>query len=151
MKKALIYSFCLAGLTLAATLPAAATEIPVGLSAATTAKPIDWTKVYANLNLSTEQAERINQIRELFDKQAKFLKDQIKAKQGQIQGQLNAGAPSTSRLTTLMNEKLALESQLQKAALDSFLAIQKVLTPQQLAQLRDQLKKNNMPQSGVVR
>lgn len=152
MKKTIIAVMSAGLFGLAMSLPAAA-EVPLVLAAAPTAKPkpIDWAQVYAKLDLSSAQAQRINEIRELFDKQAKFLKGQIQAKQSQIQGQLNAGGDNPTRLHSLLNEKIALENQLQKAALDSFLAIQKVLTPQQLARLQQELNKNKQPQSGVIR
>lgn len=90
---------------------------------------------YKLLNLTPDQVKKFNQIRLDFNKQAIKLKADIQLKQLEIQKQLMAPAVNQPLLNKLMQEKLALDSKLQKASLDSFVAFKKLLTPQQLALL----------------
>ena len=92
---------------------------------------IDYTK----LNLSPDQTKKLNLLRLEYNKQAIKLKADIQLKQIDIQKQLMSPAANPSLVRKLMQEKLALESKLQSASLEQFLAFKKMLTPEQLVKL----------------
>lgn len=99
--------------------------------AAAPAGAIDFTK----LNLTPEQTKKLNLMRLDFNKKAIKLKAEIQLKQIEIQRELMKPAANPSLVRKLMQDKLAMESQLQKASLEQFLAFKKMLTPEQLAKL----------------
>ncbi len=87
-------------------------------------------------DLTPTQKKQINKLRMDYSKKAIKLKAEIALKQLSIQEQLMSPAPvSPAKVRNLLQEKLALESQLQAASLDNFLAIKKLLSPQQLAKM----------------
>lgn len=92
---------------------------------------IDW----KSLDLSPEQIKKINLLRLEFNKKAVRLKADAQLKQLEIQKQLMSPAANPSLVRKLLQEKLALESRLQAESLDHFLAIRKLLTPEQLVKL----------------
>lgn len=87
------------------------------------------------LNLSPNQVKNINLLRLNFNQVAIKLKADIKIKKIEIEKQLLAPAANPKRLNKLLQEQLTLESKLQKASLQNFLAIKKILTPKQLMML----------------
>lgn len=87
------------------------------------------------LNLTPVQIKKINEIRIAYSKLAIKQKADIQVKSLEIQQQLMSPAPNPSYVRKLLQEKLLMESQLQAASLDNFLAIKKLLTPVQLAKL----------------
>jgi hypothetical protein len=99
--------------------------------AAAPAGPIDFSK----LNLTPDQTKKLNLLRLDYNKKAIKLKADIQLKQLDIQKQLMSPAANPTLVRKLMQEKLALESQLQKASLEQFLAFKKMLTPEQLVKL----------------
>src|SRR5690348_4343479 len=99
--------------------------------AAAPAGPIDYNK----LNLTPDQVKKLNILRLDYNKRAITLKAQIQLKQLDIQKQLMSPAANPSLVRKLMQEKLTLEAQLQKASLEQFLAFKKMLTPEQLVKL----------------
>jgi len=87
------------------------------------------------LNLTTEQKRRLTTLRYQFQQKAIKLKAQIELKQVDIEQQLIAANSNPDTVRNLMKEKLALETELQLAALENFLAIKALLTPEQLQKL----------------
>lgn len=104
------------------------TATPTQKPAAAPSGTINWDI----LNLTPDQVKQINIIRINYSKKAIQLKADIKLKQLDIQNQLMSPAPNPSLVRKLLQEKLAKESELQAASLESFLAIKKLLTPEQL-------------------
>lgn len=92
---------------------------------------IDW----KSLNLSPDQIKKINLLRIEFNKKAIRLKADAQLKQLEIQKQLMSPAHNPSLVRKLLQEKLALDGQLQKQSLDHFLAVRALLTPTQIAKL----------------
>jgi Spy/CpxP family protein refolding chaperone len=92
---------------------------------------INW----KSLDLSPEQIKKINLLRLEFNKKAIRLKADAQLKQVEIQTQLMSPAANPHLVRKLLQEKLALESRLQAESLDHFLAIRKLLTPEQLVKL----------------
>jgi hypothetical protein len=90
---------------------------------------IDWKM----LKLSPDQIKKINALRIEFNKKAIRLKADAQLKQLEIQNQLTSPAPNPNFVRKLLQEKLALDGQLQKQSLDHFLAVRALLTPTQLA------------------
>lgn len=86
---------------------------------------------------SQEQQTKIAEVRVKFNRIAGPLKVQLQKKQTEVQQLLSLPNPSAARLRQLMTEKLALETQLQKASLDSYQAIKKLLTPEQFIRWMD--------------
>lgn len=87
-------------------------------------------------DLTPTQKKQINKYRMEYSKKAIKLKAEIALKQLAIQEQLMSPAPvSPAKVKNLLQEKLMLESELQAASLDNFLAIKKLLSPQQLAKM----------------
>ena len=97
----------------------------------TVSSAIDW----KSLDLSPEQIKKINLLRLEFNKKAIRLKADAQLKQVEIQTQLMSPATNPHLVRKLLQEKLALESRLQAESLDHFLAIRKLLTPEQLVKL----------------
>lgn len=92
---------------------------------------IDW----KSLELTPEQIKQINLLRLEFNKKAVRLKAEAQLKQLEIQKQLMSPATNPVLVRKLLQEKLAIESRLQAESLDHFLAIRKLLTPEQLVKL----------------
>ena len=92
---------------------------------------IDWKM----LKLSPDQVKKINLLRIEFNKKAIRLKADAQLKQLEIQKQLMSPAHNPNLVRKLLQEKLALDSQLQKQSLDHFLAVKALLTPTQLVTL----------------
>ncbi|MGV3524634.1 MAG: Spy/CpxP family protein refolding chaperone [Candidatus Sericytochromatia bacterium] len=104
----------------------------------TTPKPVaaaPGTINWALLRLTPAQTQKINVLRLEFEKKAIKIRADINLKQLEIQQQLMSPANNPSLVRKLLQEKLALENQLQTLTLDNFLAMKKVLTPQQVAML----------------
>lgn len=97
-----------------------------------------WSKIPG---LSSEQIKKINKERISFSKEAAEMTAAIKQKQAEIQQQLGAVKTNPSYLQQLMSEKIALESKLKQASLTHFIAVKKILTPQQIAVLNREIKK----------
>ena len=124
---ALIMSAGFTAPTLAADQPAKKNS-----AAAMASGHVNWTV----FNLTPVQKKQINKIRLDYSKKAIKLKAAIAYKKVEIQEQLMSPAPvSPAKVRKLLQDKLALESQLQAASLDNFLAIKKLLSPQQLAKM----------------
>jgi len=119
--------FCLGALA----APALADNTQSQKPAAAPSGPVNWN----SLNLSPDQVKKINLLRLEYNKQAIQLKANIQVKQLDIQKQLMSPAANPSLVRKLLQEKLQMESQLQAASLDNFLAIKKLLTPEQLVKL----------------
>lgn len=96
----------------------------------------DSGKIWSGLGLSQEQSKQINDIRRKFTQQALTLKQQIASVHLELSRQLAAPASNPARLDALLQQQIALQSQLQKASLDSFVAMKKVLTDQQRVALQ---------------
>ncbi|PIQ23532.1 hypothetical protein COW36_13745 [bacterium (Candidatus Blackallbacteria) CG17_big_fil_post_rev_8_21_14_2_50_48_46] len=96
---------------------------------------IDW----KSLDLSSEQIKKINILRLEFNKKAIVLKAEAQQKQEEIQRLLMSPASNPNLVRRLLQEKLALESKLKAESLDHFLAIRKLLSPEQLVLLKQQL------------
>lgn len=92
---------------------------------------VDW----KSLDLSPVQMKEINKLKIDYSKKAVKLTAQIKVKKLEIQELLMSPAPNPDNVHQLLQQKLSLESQLQKSQLENFLAIKKLLTPTQLAKL----------------
>jgi Spy/CpxP family protein refolding chaperone len=114
------------------TAPAFADELPAKSAAAVASGHVNWDV----FNLTPAQIKQINKIRMDYSKKAIKLKAEIALKNLSIQEQLMSPAPvSPARATKLLQERLALESELQTASLNNFLAIKQLLSPQQLAKM----------------
>lgn len=119
-----LFSF---GLIMTPALAEAQTQQPI----AAPSGPVNWN----SLNLTPAQVKRINDLRHDYSKKVIPLRASISLKQLDIQKQLMSPIQNPSLVRKLLQEKLVLESELQAASLDNFLAIKKLLTPQQLAKL----------------
>ena len=97
----------------------------------TSPSKVSWKK----LGLNTKQKVKINKLLLKYNKSAIKLKAEIKIKRIEIQEALISPAINPNTLHKLLQTKLVLESKLQKAQLNNFLAIKKVLTPTQLKKL----------------
>lgn len=114
------------------TAPAFADELPAKSAAAVASGHVNWSV----FDLTPAQNKQINKIRFDYSKKAIKLKAEIALKKLAIQEQLMSPAPvSPAKVRNLLQERLALESELQTASLDNFLAIKKLLSPQQLAKM----------------
>jgi Spy/CpxP family protein refolding chaperone len=120
-------TLALAGL---ASVPVLAQEAPTQQPAASPGA-INW----QSLDLTPAQIKQINLLRLQYNQTAIKLKAEANLKQLEIQKQLMAPAANPNTVRQLLQEKLSLDSKLQAASLDNFLAIRKLLTPQQLAKL----------------
>lgn len=119
-----LFSF---GIVMSPALADTQTQKPV----AAPSGPVNWD----SLNLTPPQVKRINDLRFDYSKKAVQLRASIQLKQLDIQKQLMSPIQNPSFVRRLLQEKLQLESTLQAATLDNFLAIKKLLTPEQLAKL----------------
>jgi len=90
---------------------------------------------FAKLNLTSDQVKKLNILRLDYNKAAIKLKADIQLKQIEIQRQLMSPAVNPDVVRRLMAEKLAIDAQLQKLAMEQFLAFKKMLTTEQLAKL----------------
>lgn len=87
------------------------------------------------LNLTAEQKRRLTTLRYQFQQKAIKLKAQIELKQVEIEQQLIAPNSNPDVVRNFMKEKQTFEADLQMAALENFLAIKALLTPEQLQKL----------------
>lgn len=115
----------------AASAPAFAETTTPQQPAAAPSGPIN----FAKLDLTGDQVKKLNILRLDYNKQAIKLKADMQLKQIEIQRQLMSPAVNPDVVRRLMAEKLAIDAQLQKLAVEQFLAFKKMLTPEQLAKL----------------
>lgn len=111
--------------------PALAETQPQQPAAVPANGPINFSK----LLLTSDQVKKLNILRFDYNKQAIQLKADIKLKELEIQHQLSMPAMNLIVVRQLMSDKLAIDSRLQKLALEQFLAFKKMLTAEQLARL----------------
>lgn len=131
-----LLTLCVLGLIWQA--PMLAEEGSQPLLAAAPAKNLD--KLLQSLQLTPEQAKAINRIRRQYNQLAAILKPQILALHQELEARLAAPVTNPAVLQKLMQQQLALQNQLQKASLDSFIAIKVLLTDSQRVALYQALK-----------
>lgn len=130
-KKMSLAALCALMVFGAASAPAFADTTTPQQTTAAPSGPIN----FALLNLTGDQVKKLNILRLDYNKSAIKLKADIQLKQIEIQRQLMSPAVNPDVVRRLMAEKLAIDSQLQKLAVEQFLAFKKMLTPEQLAKL----------------
>lgn len=106
--------------------------------------PKDIDKIWERVNLTPEQRKQMLVLRTKFKQQADALKTQINLTQVEFKRQVAAPASNTMRLQALLQHKLTLEAQLQKAALDCFVAMKQLLTDEQRVALQRALLPNTV-------
>jgi hypothetical protein len=87
------------------------------------------------LNLSSEQVEKIRNLRIEFQKLSIKLKSEIDLKQLEIEKLLLLPNSDPNEIRKLLREKILIESRLKMEALENFLAIKVLLNSEQLAKL----------------
>lgn len=87
------------------------------------------------LNLTPTQTQRIRLLRLDFQKLSIKLKAEIDIKQLDIEKLLVSPSSDNSEIRKLLKEKLSTETKLKMEALDNFLVIKSLLTPDQLSRL----------------
>lgn len=88
------------------------------------------------LDLTGEQTEKINALREAHLKEIKPLQDQIYSKSGEMRLLWLAKTPDQEKILALQKEGRTLRDQLSDKFTTYRLAVQKVLTPEQLAKVQ---------------
>ena len=94
---------------------------------------------FSQLNLSPEQKQSIQQIRQTDGAQVQQLRQDVKASRMQLRTLVNNDAPDL-KIQQELDRLLQLQNQLTRLRISNWIKIRKVLTPEQKAQIRDQLK-----------
>ena len=91
-----------------------------------------------DLDLTAEQTEKINALRETHLKEIKPLQDQLHARSGDLRLLWLAGTPDQEKIMSLQKEVRNLRDQLTEKMASYRLAACKVLTPEQQAKVQEQ-------------
>lgn len=94
---------------------------------------------FSQLNLSPEQRQSIQQIRQTDGAQVQKLRQDVRASRMQLRTLVNNDAPDV-QIQQELDRLLQLQSQLTRLRIGNWIKIRKVLTPEQKVQIRDQLK-----------
>ena len=94
---------------------------------------------FSQLNLSPEQRQSIQQIRQTDGAQVQKLRQDLRASRMQLRTLVNNDAPDV-QIQQELDRLLQLQSQLTRLRIGNWIKIRKVLTPEQKVQIRDQLK-----------
>ncbi|MGA7955003.1 MAG: Spy/CpxP family protein refolding chaperone [Gloeobacterales cyanobacterium] len=97
---------------------------------------------FSQLNLSPEQKQSIQQIRQTDGAQVQKLRQDVKASRMQLRTLVNNDAPD-DKVQQELDRLLQLQNQLMRLRINNWIKIRKVLTPAQKAQIRDQLEADN--------
>lgn len=93
---------------------------------------------FSQLNLSPDQKQAIQQIRQTDGAQVRRLRQDVKASRMQLRTLVNDDA-SDGQVQQELERLLQLQSQLTRMQISNLVKIRKVLTPEQKAQVRAQL------------
>jgi len=96
------------------------------------------------LNLSPEQRQSIQQIRQTDGAQVRRLRQDVRASRMQLRMLVNNDAPDI-QIQQALDRLLQLQSQLTRLQISNLIKIRKVLTPEQKAQVRNQLESDDRP------
>jgi periplasmic protein CpxP/Spy len=96
------------------------------------------------LNLSPEQRQSIQQIRQTDGAQVRRLRQDVRASRMQLRMLVNNDAPDI-QIQQALDRLLQLQSQLTRLQISNLIKIRKVLTPEQKAQVRNQLEADDRP------
>lgn len=94
---------------------------------------------FSQLNLSPEQKQAIQQVRQTDGAQVRRLRQDVKASRIQLRTLVNNDAPD-GQIQQELDRLLQLQSQLTRLQISNLVKIRKVLTPEQKAQVRNQLE-----------
>jgi periplasmic protein CpxP/Spy len=94
---------------------------------------------FRQLNLSPDQKQAIQQIRQTDGSQVRRLRQDVKASRMQLRRLVNNDA-SDVQIQQELDRLLQLQSQLTRMQISNLVKIRKVLTPEQKAQVRNQLE-----------
>jgi periplasmic protein CpxP/Spy len=94
---------------------------------------------FRELNLSPEQRQSIQQIRQTDGAQVRRLRQDVRASRRQLRILVNNDAPDT-QIQRELDRLLQLQSQLTRLRISNLVKIRRVLTPEQKVQVRDQLE-----------
>jgi periplasmic protein CpxP/Spy len=94
---------------------------------------------FSQLNLSPEQKQAIQQVRQTDGAQVRRLRQDVKASRMQLRTLVNNDAPD-GQIQQELDRLLQLQSQLTRLQINNLVKIRKVLTPEQKAQVRNQLE-----------
>jgi periplasmic protein CpxP/Spy len=94
---------------------------------------------FSQLNLSPEQKQAIQQVRQTDGAQVRRLRQDVKASRTQLRTLVNNDAPD-GQIQQELDRLLQLQSQLTRLQISNLVKIRKVLTPEQKAQVRNQLE-----------
>jgi periplasmic protein CpxP/Spy len=97
---------------------------------------------FSQLNLSPEQRQSIQQIRQTDGAQVRRLRQDVRASRMQLRMLVNAPEVQIQRE---LDRLLQLQSQLTRLQISNLVKIRKVLTPEQKAQVRNQLEADDRP------
>jgi Spy/CpxP family protein refolding chaperone len=97
---------------------------------------------FSQLNLSPEQKQSIQQIRQTDGAQVQKLRQDVKASRMQLRTLVNNDAPDV-KIQQELDRLLQIQNQLTRLRINNWIKIRKVLTPEQKAQIRDQLEAEN--------
>jgi periplasmic protein CpxP/Spy len=99
---------------------------------------------FRELNLSPEQRQSIQQIRQTDGAQVRRLRQDVRASRMQLRMLVNNDAPDI-QIQRELDRLLQLQSQLTRLQISNLIKIRKVLTPEQKAQVRNQLESDDRP------
>ncbi len=99
---------------------------------------------FSQLNLSPDQKQAIQQIRQTDGAQVRRLRQDVKASRMQLRTLVNIDA-SDGQVQQELDRLLQLQSQLTRMQISNLVKIRKVLTPEQKAQVRNQLESEDRP------
>ncbi len=88
-----------------------------------------------NLNLATEQSEKLNSLRNDFSKETPPLHNRIKVKKLEMKVMLTKPAINEKAVKSMQQEIFALKKRLQEKSLEYYLKAREILTPQQVSML----------------
>ncbi len=94
---------------------------------------------FSQLNLSPEQKQAIQQVRRTDGAQVRRLRQDVRASRMQLRMLVNNDAPD-GQIQQELDRLLQLQSQLTRLQISNLVKIRKVLTPEQKAQVRNQLE-----------
>ncbi len=89
----------------------------------------------ANLNLTSEQLTKLNDLRTAFYNETVDLRNQLQSKSLELRTLMLDPVKNQSKITALQKEMLTIQQKLQEKALNLRVEARKLLTPEQLAML----------------
>ncbi len=99
---------------------------------------------FSQLNLSPDQRQAIQQIRQTDGAQVRRLRQDVRASRMQLRMLVDNDAPDI-QIQQALDRLLQLQSQLTRLQISNLVKIRKVLTPEQKAQVRNQLEEGDRP------